>query len=493
MGNQEKAERNGFMRYNFLKSAIVAFCLAIPLAWGGEDDDVRALPLSMVTQLDGGQVVKGTWNGSNIDDAFIQRTSVWITQEITIGSRLDVRAGVGGLFWYATPRPDPGISEVGRFAQLPKFGPGITRADMVYRLGNVKSPMFTLQAGFFPYKYNPDAKNLGEYLLRSGAYPGYLTTGGWNIVSEAGYMMQGIRLNMSLWGGRFQSEFLLPMERDLPPNGDLSPAYIGTVRPFPGIEVGGGVSCHHCIAVKPSVTSPKVKYGGDATTIGNGSGYIIENPAYTDSLPITDLTGSNPRYIYDSAQFYTFQGVKLMARASFDPKAYVSMPMLGPQDLKIFGEVALLGVKNYPFYYEKKSERMPVMFGINLPVTPLTYAGFRLLDLLSFQMEYYNSPFANSLENAYQYQNPTYPFVDSNSVSVSDPNLHDKSADAVAKDNWKWSLYGKKQVVKGLNLYAQVANDHLRLPFWTALNSWSPITTRQGKDWYYLVRFELGI
>jgi hypothetical protein len=63
----------------------------------------------------------------------------------------------------------------------------------------------------------------------------------------------------------------------------------------------------------------------------------------------------------------------------------------------------------------------------------------------------------------------------------------------VIKDNWKWSLYAKKQVVKGLNIYAQAANDHMRLPFWTALNSWTPVTNRQKEDWYYLIRFELGI
>jgi hypothetical protein len=452
------------MKHFIAKSALATFCLAAPLAWAQEDDGVRALPLSMVTQVDGGQVVKGTWNGSNIDDQFIQRTSVWITQEIAVGERLNVRAGVGGLFWYATPTPDPGYSEVGRFSQLPKF---------------------TLQAGYFPYKYKPDAANLGEYLLRSGAYPGYLTSGGWNLMGN-GYMMQGIRLNMALWGGKFQSEFLLPMERDLPPNGDLSPTYIGTVTPMPGVEIGGGVACHHCIAVKPSITSPEIEYGANFTAYGNGSGYIIENPSYNPALPGTDLTGNNPRYIYDSTQFYTFKGVKLMARASFDPKAFIPMPLLGPQDLKIFGEVALLGVKDHPFYYEKKTERMPVMFGVNIPT-------FRVLDLLSFQMEYYGSRFANSLENAYQYQTPTLPFTDSNNVSVSDPNLHDRNAEAVIKDNWKWSLYAKKQVVKGLNIYAQAANDHMRLPFWTALNSWTPVTNRQKEDWYYLIRFELGI
>jgi hypothetical protein len=161
----------------------------------------------------------------------------------------------------------------------------------------------------------------------------------------------------------------------------------------------------------------------------------------------------------------------------------------GPQDLKVFGEVALLGVKDYPFYYEKKTERMPVMFGINAPT-------FRMLDLLSFQMEYYNSPFPNSIENAYRYQMPTLPFVNSGpsgTISEQDPNLFKRDLDEVTKDNWKWSLLARKTVARGLTIYAQAANDNQRLPNWKAEQSYAPITNIQKKDWYYLIRLELGI
>src|SRR5690606_22629396 len=124
---------------------------------------------------------------------------------------------------------------------------------MEYRFAD-ENPMFTLQVGYFPYKYNPDAANLGEYLLRSGAYPGYVSTGGWNLLGN-GYMMRGARVNMALWGGRSRTEFLLPMEQDLPgTNGDLSPALITTVAPVKGFEFGAGASCHHCLSVKPSST-----------------------------------------------------------------------------------------------------------------------------------------------------------------------------------------------------------------------------------------------
>src|SRR5690606_17383543 len=152
-------------------------------------------------------------------------------------------------------------------------------------------------------------------------------------------MMQGIRLNMSLWDGKFSSEFLLPMEQDRTfINGDLSPTYIGTVKPVRGVELGAGVSCYHCISVKPSHTSPKLKPSSNSqfqTSYGYGNGYIIDNPNYDPDEALQTFANryiggdvnANTRYIIDTTQFYTFRGVKLMARASFDPKAYVSLPM----------------------------------------------------------------------------------------------------------------------------------------------------------------------
>jgi hypothetical protein len=483
------------MNFRYFVPAVMASCLAAsPLLADDGEDNVKLLPLSMGTLVDVANVVKGKWNESVQDGNYIQRTSVWLLQEIRVSDRLNVRAGVGGVYWYDIENPPPGEANVRPFVTSTKFGPGIARADMEYRFGNPENPAATLQAGYFPYKYNPDAANLGEYLLRSGAYPGYLVTGGWNLMGNL-YMMQGLRVSVPMFGGMIVNEFLLPVERDLPPTGDLSPSYIVTATPVRGIELGGGVSCHHCIAVRPSVTSPKVRYGTNATNFGNGSGVIIKNPNFnpTDTTSPRDLAspGNNPEYIYDTTSFYTFQGVKVMARASADVKAFVPVPgfVAGPQDLKVFGEVALLGVKDYPFYYEKKTERMPVMFGINAPT-------FRMLDLLSFQMEYYNSPFPNSIENAYRYQMPTLPFVNSGpsgTISEQDPNLFKRDLDEVTKDNWKWSLLARKTLVRGLTIYAQAANDNQRLPNWKAEQSYAPITNIQKKDWYYLIRLELGI
>jgi hypothetical protein len=45
-----------------------------------------------------------------------------------------------------------------------------------------------------------------------------------------------------------------------------------------------------------------------------------------------------------------------------------------------------------------------------------------------------------------------------------------------------------------MRFYTQVASDHLRVPNFATAPSNYPVTNRNnGKDWYYLIRFELGI
>lgn len=73
-----------------------------------------------------------------------------------------------------------------------------------------------------------------------------------------------------------------------------------------------------------------------------------------------------------------------------------------------------------------------------------------------------------------------------------DPNLYDPNATAVTKDNWKWSVNATREIVRGFNVIAQVANDHMRLPNEWGTVSLAPATTLSG-DWYYLVRIEMGI
>lgn len=434
-----------------------------------DSSEIRFKQISVSGQFDNGQIIEGRVNqndknepGVELNGNFFQRTGVWITQEAFVKERLHLTMGVGGVFWYALPGNDPAKRQT-------QFGPGISQAQAVYSFGNLKNPVASLQMGYFPYKYNPDAKNLGEYLLRSGTYPGYLWTGGWNMISSAGYMVQGLRLNVPLWGGKFQSDFLLPMEHDIPPLYGISPTYIASLKPIAGIELSAGAACNHCISVKPSLESPHLP--GNQIITGVASTYDSGSASYTYT------------YTRDSTSFYTFQGVKLMGRLSLDPKAFVPMKMLGPEDLKLYSEVALLGVKNYDYLYEKPSERMPVMVGLNLPA-------FKFLDVLSFELEYYNSKFPNNMRNLIYELTPTWYTLE----SATQEEVDGYAAD-VRQDNFKWSVYASKEVTKGIQIYAQVASDHIRTFMINGgpAPALVPITNRSGKEWYYLVRLQFGI
>lgn len=443
----------------------LALSAGVPGALGSAgDSNVHYNPISIAGQIDAGQIIhgetgwheSGSLNGVKLEGDFFQRTGVWITQEATVKEHLTLKMGVGGLFWYALPTGgDPS-------SKLTQFGPGISQAQAIYRFGDADHPVTSLQMGFFPYKYNPDAKDLGEYLLRSGAYPNYVVSGGWNMISSAAYMVEGFRLNASLLDDKLQLDAILPMEHDVPPMFDLSPTLVTTFKPVPGIDLGAGVDCNHCIAIHPSRESPHV--------VGN---QIITSAAL-------DSTGTY-NYTFDTTAFYTFQGVKLMGRLSLDPKALVDMGgMMGPEDLKLYGEVAVLGLKNYGYLYDDIFRRMPVMVGVNMPT-------FKLLDVLSFEFEYYNTKFPTSLYQPIANQLPTLDLIQGS----TDQAAYDRAN----RDDYKWCVYAKKEVIQGIQLYAQIASDHIRSIAYNAgpQPTFVPITNRNGKDWYYILRLQFGI
>lgn len=460
-------------RLRFLLMSLIPLTTAThSRAAGAGEDSVTSDPLAISAAIDFGQIIQGRRidPAVSFDGQFLQRTGVWLTQRASVQGRLDLTMGVGGMFWYALPE------ETALPASLvTRFGPGISQAFGVYKFGDLESPAATLQMGYFPYKYNPEATNLGEYLLRSGTYPGSLMTGGWNIISSAAYMMQGFRLTVPLWEGRFRSDFILPMERDLPPMYSISPTYMATLKLFPGLELGGGVVWNHGIPIRPSKETPKT----------SANWFITKRERNPDTTAREYWV-----YTYDTTKFYTFQGIKAGGRVSLDPKAWFGETSLGPQDLKLYGEVAVLGWKNYPFFYEKRSERMPIMAGFNFPT-------FGLLDVLSIEVQHYKSSFQNSIYQAYFNQVPTWTLDDPGTLALAMNKTPGEVAAELQKlvdeDNIKWSVYAKRELYRGLRVYAQLASDHMRPTDINQNPFWVPVTNRNGKDWYYLMRLEFGI
>jgi hypothetical protein len=137
-------------------------------------EDVKISPISIKAYMDFGHLVSGYSSADEISlDMYpLSRGNVTFTQHATIGESFDVAVGITGLIWW------PYSSEV--FQQpnqrVMRVKPMVPLARAKWKFGDKDGMNGHIQLGTFPYKYNFEAKNLGEYLYRSGTYPGYLWT-----------------------------------------------------------------------------------------------------------------------------------------------------------------------------------------------------------------------------------------------------------------------------------------------------------------------------
>jgi hypothetical protein len=64
----------------------------------------------------------------------------------------------------------------------------------------------------------------------------------------------------------------------------------------------------------------------------------------------------------------------------------------------------------------------------------------------------------------------------------------------IEKDDWKWSIYARKQITEGLTVFGQAARDHLRQITWEGGPKFAGHSSTQfSGEWYYILRLELGI
>jgi len=463
------------------------------LSYSEEESEIVAKPLSVQSGIEAGQIVNGREEQNVKTPNLMQgqwqtRLSVWLTQEVIIKKRLTFKMGVGGLFWYPCPE-NPGNAD----DYVTKFGPGISQATGIYKWGALDNPFLELQFGYFPFKYNNEATNLGEYLLRSGCYPGYLMGGNWNFIGDALYRVMGIRLTNYVLDGNIKHHIILAMERDVAPMYDLSPSIIGDYSLLNKIiNLGVGITFNHLIAANEKKTTPQFS---NTQKLANR---YYDGHALASTTPLDSV----------NASYYTFRGIKLMGRLTIDPKPIFSTTIFGKEDLKLFAEAAVLGVKNYPYYYNDISKRIPVMFGINLPF-------FKLLDICAIQLEWYGSEWENTLEGPLlnQVPLPTISISPDNPEAVLDDSTiymdHPVSAiypqyktfrELWSTDNWKWSIYMKRNFGKYFSLMLQMANDHLRTKWASGRPQY--VTATRGndkpfmffqKDWYFMFRLQYGL
>lgn len=494
------------MKNSALLLAVLGITAAAAIA--EENIKVDAKPLAIGALSEFGMLSKGIYKigPANVGEVWtndwIDHFGAFLTKEAVINDRLFLSGGLGGVFEYRKPESiNPGFYG----SQRKGFFIGPTKAMADYHFGDPTDPVFTLGAGMFMYKYNPDASDLGEYLYRSGAYPAYTSTGGYVLVNSAAANLQGLKSSLHM--GNLKADFLLTTETGLAPLYDWSLGSIVNYSVADGLlDLGAGVNLKRILPVKPSRTTPKentngyFKYNGKDYT-SNLAYYQNQAGFYTKrKTPAGDIKAAEIQATLDlvdslldparnpappKLEYYSNSGVLLMARASLDLKKVIDSEVFGPNDLKIYTEAAVLGVKNYPVFYDKLSERIPIMVGVNLP-------GFKFLDLVSIQVEQFKSRWLN---NTSQIGNdglplPIFPIASDTVASKSEWN------DLAGKDDFKWSFLVQKKIGNYITISGQAANDHMRMVssrfFYGPQFDHNEVTITND-HWYWMTQISWGI
>jgi hypothetical protein len=312
-------------------------------------------------------------------------------------------------------------------------------AEGIFRFGNKDVAAFTMAVGVFPFKYNDDAKNLGEYLFRTGEHPAYIQTS----FDYPNATLTGIRMNTEL-AGRFSLDVLFTQETQIIPLNDWSLSVLAGYKVPKLLDIGAGVMFDRLFPVAPNQAEAPVST-------------VVQNTYYTSNGTLDTLK---------------WGGTKVMARVSFDPKGLLPASItgiLGKEDGKIYAEASVLGLKSFSAYkkkitgtdtgfvidsmmnfYSDIKQRIPVMVGFNVPT-------FKILDYLSVEVEYFGWPYSPSL---YNYESLLYTFPQP--IIPNEKTSPQTSVLYTNQDNWKWSINVRKTILGNLSIIGQIARDHTR-------------------------------
>lgn len=508
-----------------MKRIASATVLAVScLAHAQPDDDkieVARPAFSIFHEL--GYITQGTDAETNHFEKYVlQRSGVMLNLKAVRNDRLTLNATLGGIFWNPTYNENSSSESSLRY-----FAATAPRASLTYVYGDLEKPWLTLEAGMFPYKYSEHSRNLGEYMFRTTAYPSQVFNGGLTWVDMSRAQLTGLRVSHAI-GDIFSHDAFVTFETDQLPYYDVNLTYMAKARFSDVLKVGAGVQFARALPIRPSVTNPDIVFNryftyNDTTYIDNPDYYqsrlnnkrttAADSAHYLRGLelatrvrglvqsgdPATDLSmrealdsiarSENVAAPY-SYGHYDASSIKTVATFAFDPKPlFGGIPLLGDNDLTLYGEAALLGLKNYPLLYEKRLERTVAMIGFNLPT-------FRQLDVLAVELEWFGSRAPNSSAYSQQTIGKT---EDGVPLFFPQPSIH---ADKLPElgyhpedwedDNIRWSVFARRQVVRGLSLDLQAASDNSR--GWTypaGRRYWSFF--RSPSDWYWMLKLTANI
>lgn len=449
-------------RWNILSVLLVTGLFTSSFA----DDtlSVKKISWSGHVAFEAGQFMRGSYfkiRGITYDHRWQSTGQCQLAANTTITPFLRVSAGleVDYLSPFYTRYQYPGLAMAYYNAYMTE-----AKGTFTYEMGQ---HALELEIGKFNLKYNPDSRNLGEYLFRSTPYPQTLWTDfDYSMVRLMGF---NLRHTWKLSDLQLDQQLVFYTATDHFPLWDWTPVYIANVNINKIVEVGAGISLYHLLSVNSLLTRPTMH-----------DTFLDNAPAFERKFYI-DAKG-------DSLQV-PFSGTMLMGRVSLDPKR-LFLPegdngIFGKEDLRLYSEASILGLKDYPmtdtnnlpaYAFDKISQRIPVMIGFNIPA-------FKMLDILSCEMEHWSNPYPNSLEDVIRV-NQTSPGLQKGNGSNYDP------ADYIY--HWKWSVYLKKTMFNSFQIVGQVANDH-----YFTHNPGDPLSSildfeqafQKNGDWWWMLKF----
>ncbi len=345
-----------------------------------------------------------------------------------------------------------------------RFVPYLIDAAIEYTKKFNNNTFFT-EFGYFPIKYNKDVRNLGEYLFRSNSYPNVVVNGFELSDKEKIVGWHGMYQNDFTENSWIRGDLFFHTEMSLYPLYNFSLSYMLSARLINLVELGTGVSHQHLIPINKSQTTP-----GDNREKYNRTTAEFRKVGYIGPKGDTIV--------------YTFSGAKAMGRISLDPKALFNAPIFGLEDLKIYSEVAVLGWKDYPYWFDNRLERMPLMVGFNVPT-------FKILDVLSIELQYWKYPWSNNSENIWKNGGPV-PYM-TNGSSGNFPVFEEADTTRLHDDDLRWSIYASKKIKDRVRICLQFACDNMsRTVFGGPPPSFSKYTEvmPRKQDWYWASRVQ---
>lgn len=460
------------MTYKLRTAAIVGFmCLCgLTAAASAEGIDTTGslaskgfaalgLNFSGFTSIEFGQLENSYLLTNPTPHQDVMRTYLNFGLSKQVTDRLQIQAAVEGKMYYNTfSQNQSSTIPEGFFLPTMYYAFYFDRVYGSYTLGDVNSPYLQFTLGYFPYKYNPDARDLGEYLYRSGTYPAYII----NNFDYPQARLAGLKVSSDLFG-MFHQDLLLTTTTDLPPFFDLNLGYVASVDIGKFLNIGVGGMYQSLVPFDEGLTSPR-RSDNSYTNARDSDGVMLGDTA---------------------THYYTSAGLKLMARFTLDFKGFTgayseNSGIFGKEDLKLYGEMAILGVENYPsdptnnpYGYDTLGHKIPITLGFNVPA-------FKFLDVLTAEVEWYGCTYPSTIQTKDELVYKPVPVpVNFNTVGPETyANL----------DNWKWSVYAKKSFKNGLYVVGQVACDHIRNESPVNVFYDSEEALRTNRSWWWALK-----